>query len=97
MTCVLIGRQRHIQGGGGDCERLKAEAGVMPRIDSHYQKTEGFPGGSAGKESACDAEDLSSVPGLGRPLGEGSSYPLQYSSLENSKDCIVHRVAKSWT
>ena len=54
----------------------------------------GFPSGSADKESACDAEDLSSVPGLGRPLGEGSSYPLQYSSLENSMGCIVHRVAE---
>ena len=57
----------------------------------------GFPGGSAGKESACNAGDLGSIPGLGRPLGERNSYPLQYSGLENSMYCIVHGVAKSWT
>ena len=55
------------------------------------------PGGSAGKESACNAGDLGSKPGLGRSPGEGNSYPLQYSDLENSMDCIVHGVAKSWT
>ena len=57
----------------------------------------GFPGGSAGKESACNAGDLGSIPGLGRSPGEGNSYPLQYSGLENSTDCIVHGVAKSRT
>ena len=46
----------------------------------------GFPCGSAGKESACNAEDLGSVPGLGRSPGEGKGYPLQYSGLENSMD-----------
>ena len=50
----------------------------------------GFPFGSAGKESACSEEDLSSIPGLGRSPGEGKSYPLQYSGLENSMDCVVH-------
>ena len=39
----------------------------------------GFPGGSAGKESACDAGDLNSIPGSGRSPGEGNGYPLQYS------------------
>ena len=43
-----------------------------------------FPGGSAGKESACNAGDLGSIPGLGKSPGEGNSYPLQYSGLENS-------------
>ena len=57
----------------------------------------GFACGSAGKESACNAGDLGSVPGLGRPPGEGKVYPLQYSGLENSMDCIVHGVAKSQT
>ena len=52
----------------------------------------GFPCGSAGKESSCKAEDLGSIPGLGRPPGEGKGYPLQYSGLENSMDCIVHGV-----
>ena len=54
----------------------------------------GFPGGSDGKEPACNVGDLGSIPGLGRSPGEGKSYPLQYSGLENSKDCIVHGVAK---
>ena len=43
------------------------------------------------------AGDLGSIPGLGGSPGEGISYPLQYSGLENSMDCIVHGVAKSWT
>jgi len=43
----------------------------------------GFPGGSIGKESACNARDLGSFPGLGRSPGEGKGYPLQYSGLEN--------------
>ena len=57
----------------------------------------GFPCGSPGKESACNVGDLGSVPGLGRSLGEGKGYPLQYSGLENSMDCIVPGVAKSQT
>ena len=56
-----------------------------------------FPCGSAGKESACNAGDLGSTPGLGRSPREGKGYPLQYSGLENSKECIVHGVAKSQT
>ena len=54
----------------------------------------GFPGGSAGKESACNAGDLGSIPELGRYPGEGNQN-LQYSGLENSMDCMVHGVAKS--
>ena len=46
----------------------------------------GFPGGSAGKESNCNAGDLGSIPGLGRSPGEGERYPLQYSGLENSME-----------
>ena len=57
----------------------------------------GFPHGSADKESACNAGDLGSIPGLGRCPGEENGYPLQYSGLENSMDCIVHGVAKSRT
>ena len=52
---------------------------------------------SAGKESACNAGDLGSVPVLGRSPGEGKGYPLQYSGLENFMGCIVHGIAKSWT
>ena len=57
----------------------------------------GFSCGSAGKQSTCNAGDLGSIPGLGRSPGEGKGYPLQYSGLENSTDCIVHQVTKSLT
>ena len=50
-----------------------------------------------GKESACNEGNLGSIPGLGRSPGEGKSYPLQYSGLENSVDSVVHGVTKSWT
>ena len=56
---------------------------------------QGFPGGSAGNESTCNAEDLGLIPGLGRFPGEGNNYPLQYSGLENSMDSIVMGFAKS--
>ena len=54
----------------------------------------GFPGGSAGKKSACNAGDLGSIPGLGRSPVKGKGYPLQYSGLENSTDSTVHGVSK---
>ena len=60
----------------------------------------GLPCGSAGKEFACNAEDLGSIPRLGRSPGEGKDYPLQYSGLENFimfYNIIVHRVTKSCT
>ena len=57
----------------------------------------GFPGGSADKEFTCNVGDLGSIPRLGRYPGEGKGYPLQYSGLENSMDCIVHGVPKSQT
>ena len=46
----------------------------------------GFPGSLAGKESACNARDLCSIPGLGRLPGGGHGNPLQYSCLENPMD-----------
>ena len=59
-----------------------------------------FPGGSVDKDSACNAGDLRSIPGLGRFPGEGNGNPLQYSCLENSMDrgarwATVHGVTKS--
>ena len=57
----------------------------------------GFPHSAVGKESACNAGDPGLIPGLGKSPGEGKGYPLQYSGLENSMDCIVHRVTKSQT
>ena len=61
-----------------------------------------FPGGSDGKDSACSAEDPSSIPGSGRSPGKGNGNPFQYSCLESPMDrggwrAIVHRVAKSRT
>ena len=57
----------------------------------------GFPCGSAGKGYTCNAGDLGLIPGLGRYPGEGKGYPLQYSRLENTMECMVHEVAKSQT
>ena len=62
----------------------------------------GFPGGSGGKESTCNAEDLGSIPGSGRSPGEGNDNPLQYSCLENPMDreawqATVYGAAKSPT
>ena len=50
----------------------------------------GFTCSSVGKESACNAGDPGSIPGLERSTGGGKGYSLQYSGLENSMDCIVH-------
>ena len=66
-------------------------------INVYIKKKKGFPGSPAGKESAWNAGDLGSIPGLGRFPGEGKGYPLQYSGLENSRGSIVHGVAKSRT
>ena len=57
----------------------------------------GFPCDSAGKESACNVGDLGLIPGLGRFPGEGKGYPLQYSGLEDSMNCIVRGVTKNLT
>ena len=75
---------------------------LMRRVDS-LEKTLMLGGtgdrshNTTGKESACNSEDLGSIPGLGRCLGEGSGYPLQYSGLQNSMNCIAHGVIKSLT
>ena len=68
---------------------------MVDKLRSHYNKKikagwGGIPCGSAGKESACNAGDLGSIPGSGRFPGQGKGYTLQYSGLENSMDCIVH-------
>ena len=71
-------------------------------ITKNMQGIIGFSGGSVGEESTCNARDPSSIPGLGRSLGEGNGYPFQYSCLDNSMDRgawqgIVQGVSKSWT
>ena len=69
----------------------------LEKVKTTHSSILGLPLGSADKESTCNAGDLCSIPGLGRFPGEGKSYPLQYSGLENSMDSVVHGVAKSWT
>ena len=73
---------------------------LLKLFKASYRSIWGFPGGSDGKESACNARDPSLIPGLGRSPGEGNGNPLQYSCLENSMDrgawkAIVYEVAKS--
>ena len=81
-------------------EVAKSRTQLSDWSDLILEKKIGFPGGSDYKESACNAGDTSSVPGLGRSPGEDNGYPFQYSCLENSMDrgdwqAIVHGVAKS--
>ena len=65
--------------------------------ESSYDLYLSFLCGSVGKESTCNEGDLGFIPGLERFPREGKGYPLQYSGLENSMDCIDHGVAKSQT
>ena len=76
----------------------------MLSIFESYKKIcsakQGFPDGSDGKESACNAGDLDSIPGLGRSPGGGHGNPFQYSCQENPMDrgvwrTTVHKVTKS--
>ena len=82
----------------GDLIRLMAEtlSGVYTNLPM------GFPGGSDGKESACNARDPGLIPGTGRFPGEENGYPLPYSCLEKPMDrgvwrATVHGIAKSQT
>ena len=59
---------------------------LVTSLSSKDLKLKEFPGGSDGKESACKAGDLDSIPGSGRSHGEGNGNPLQYSCLENLMD-----------
>jgi len=76
---------------------------IIPSLIDTLSFLWGFPGGSDGKEFACNAGDLGSIPGLGAFPGEGNTgLPLQYSCLENSMNrgtwpATAHRVTKSWT
>ena len=69
-----------------ECSTLRAHLPLM-----------GFTGGSDDKESACNVRDLGSISGSGRFPGEGRGYPFQYSGLQNSVNCIVHGITRSWT
>ena len=74
LICTGLDRQRRCLDQGDGCR------GKMNRYSV------GFPGGSDGKASACNAGDLGSIPGSGRSHGEGNGNPLQSSCLENSMD-----------
>ena len=63
---------------------LKPKTQAWNKLHIKNQKyTLGFPGGSNGKESACNVGNLGSIPGSGRSPGEGNGNPLQYSCLGN--------------
>ena len=89
QATVCSEQSTHIGGA-----QQEAQASVQAGAQSGYQ---GFPDSSVVKESTCNAGDLGSIPRLVRSPGEGKRYPIQYSGLENSMDCIVHGVTNSWT
>ena len=75
---------------------------IIFSINRYSKYKYGLLGWPSGNESACNAGDLGSIPGLGRSPREGNGNPLQYSCLENPMDggawrVTVYRVAKSWT
>ena len=74
--------------------------GLLVLCYANQEAFMGFPGGPSGKESACNAGHMDTIPGLGRSPGGGHGNLLQYSCLENPMDrgawrATVHRVAKS--
>ena len=78
-----------------ECTNIWGDKNVCQFRKSLIGWAMGFPCGSTGKESACNVGGLGSTSGLGRSHGEGKGYPLQYSGLENTMDCIVYGAAKS--
>ena len=98
LTCSVCCRVRGIlqtviTGLCGECLQCMDHAGFAPAQFLAIC----VPCGSAGKESTCNMGDLGSIPGLGGSPGEGKGYPIEYSDLENSMDCIIHWVTKSRT
>ena len=69
---------------------------VLALKRNKHSKKKVFPSGSDGNGSTHNAGDLGSIHGLEKSPGEGNGYPLQYSGLENSMDCIVHGAPKGW-
>ena len=101
VPIISLGKKRFPTFGK---HRLKASniSDKTKKLQPHFFSL-GFPGGSDGKQSACNAGYPSSmIHGSGRSPGEGNGYPLQYCCLENSIDrgawqATVHGVTKSWT
>ena len=73
----------------GDCGLIPGSGRSAGEGIATHSSILGLPWWSAGKESTCNVGDLGLIPGLGRSPREGNSYPLQYSSLDNSMNCIV--------
>ena len=84
-----------------ECQTKRMNSLCSKELNCQVAFREGFLktlyGGSDSKESTCNAEDLDLIPGLGGSPEEENGNQLQYSGLENSIYCIVHRVAKSRT
>ena len=80
-----------------DCKIVDSLEDPLEKGQAIHSSILGLHYGSADKESTCNVGDLGSIPGLGRSPGEGKGYPFQYSGLKNSRYCMVHGVAKSWT
>ena len=83
------------------CDATVLSAHTLPFVHLYMRIFHLHPGGSDGKESACNVGELGSIPWSGRSLGERNGCPLQYFCLENSMDkgarwATVHRVSKSW-
>ena len=110
MDCSLPGSSVHgifqatvPEGGAIAFSNSVRDPSSIPRLGRSPGEGIGYPVfldvpcGSAGKESTCNAGDLGLILSLGRSPGEPKGYQLQYSGLENSMNCIVHGVAKSWT
>ena len=102
MTIVMIiipgssvGKESVFNAGGPSS--IPGQGRSTRRDSLHTLVFLGFSYGSAGKESICNEGDLGLIPGLESSPGEGKGYPLQYSGLENSMDCIVHGVTKGQT
>ena len=89
-------KKKQTEGAGGNRRQYSRTSGQLQKV----YHTQGFPGGSAGKEPACNAGDLGSIPGLGRSPGEGNSYPApvfwpgEFHELYSPWG-IVHGVTKS--
>ena len=103
MKVEIVVLLQLLNDGGGNCDRYWEKLlTYIISLNYHYCMVVGFPCGSDGKESACNAGDPGSILGSGRSPGEGNGNPLQYSCLENPRDggawwATVHRVTKSRT
>ena len=95
MFAIYTHTNTHTLAWTHTCEH--GQTNLLLKLPPTAKTTKGFPCGSAGKESACNAGDLGLIPGLGRAPGEGKGYPLQYSDLENSMDYTVYGVPKNQT